>query len=84
MYICHHNPIKVRGFHQIENGDIFIQAKIVISFFKPKMVTSSLKQKNEPRLEITNNVVCGTSKASDLPAQMRSLIRAFASPLNIL
>ena len=38
---------------------------------------------NEPRHEISNNVVCATSKASDQPAHtrshMRSLIRAFAS-----
>ena len=34
----------------------------------------------EPQHEISNNVVCATSKASD----QRSLIRAFASRLNIL
>ena len=39
---------------------------------------------NEPRHEISNNVVCATSKASDQPAHTRSLIRAFASRLNIL
>ena len=38
----------------------------------------------EPRHEISNNVVCATSKASDQPAHMRSLIRAFASRLRIL
>ena len=38
----------------------------------------------EPQHEISNNVVCATSKASDQPALMRSLIRAFASCLNIL
>ena len=37
----------------------------------------------EPRHEISNNVVCATSKASDQPAHTRSLIRAFASRLNI-
>ena len=37
-----------------------------------------------PVHEITNNVVCGTSKASDQPAHTRSLIRAFASRLSIL
>ena len=31
-----------------------------------------------------NNVVCATSKVSDQPAHTRSLIRAFASRLNIL
>ena len=38
----------------------------------------------EPVHEISNNVVCATSKASDQPAHTRSLIRAFASRLNIL
>ena len=38
----------------------------------------------EPRHEISNNVVCVTSKGSDQPAHVRSLIRAFASRLNIL
>ena len=37
----------------------------------------------EPRHEISNNVVCGTSKSSDQPAHTSSLIRAFASRLNI-
>ena len=39
---------------------------------------------NEPVHEISNNVVCATSKASDRPAHTRSLIRAFASRLSIL
>ena len=38
----------------------------------------------EPEHEISNNVVCAISKGSDQPAHMRSLIRAFASRLNIL
>ena len=38
----------------------------------------------EPPHEISNNVVCATSKASDQPAHMRSLIGAIASRLNIL
>ena len=38
----------------------------------------------EPQHEISNNGVCATNKASDQPAHMRSLIRAFASRLNIL
>ena len=36
-----------------------------------------------PVHEISNNVVCATSKCSDQPAHTRSLIRAFASRLNI-
>ena len=39
---------------------------------------------NEQGHEISNNVVCATSKCSDQPAHTRSLIRAFASRLNIL
>ena len=39
---------------------------------------------NEPVHEISNNVVCATSEASDQPAHTRSLIRAFASRLSIL
>ena len=38
----------------------------------------------EPVREISNNVICATSKASDQPAHTRSLIRAFASRLSIL
>ena len=38
----------------------------------------------EPVHEISNSVVCATSKASDQPAHMRSLIRAFASRLSTL
>ena len=38
----------------------------------------------EPVHEISNNVVCASSKASDQPAHTRSLIRAFASCLSIL
>ena len=39
---------------------------------------------NEPVHEISNNVVCATSKASEQPAHTHSLIRAFASHLSIL
>ena len=38
----------------------------------------------EPRHEISDNVVCVTSKGSDQPAHNHSLIRAFASHFNIL
>ena len=37
-----------------------------------------------PVHDISNNVVCATSKASDQPVHTCSLIRAFASRLNIL
>ena len=38
----------------------------------------------EPWHEISNNVICATSKVSDQPAHTRSLVRAFACRLNIL
>ena len=40
--------------------------------------------KYEPPHEVSNNVVCVTSKGSDQPVHMRSLIKAFASRLNSL
>ena len=38
----------------------------------------------EARHEISNNMVCANSKDSDQPAHKRSLIKDFASRLNIL
>ena len=43
-----------------------------------------ISNKYEPVHEISNNVVCANSKASDQPVHTRSLIRAFASRLSIL
>ena len=48
------------------------------------MQEASIKIPVEPVHEISNNVVCATSKAADQPAHTRSLIRAFASHLSIL
>ena len=42
------------------------------------------KDKVMPVHEISSNVVCVTSKASDQPAHTRSLITAFASRLSIV
>ena len=44
----------------------------------------SLVSAFEPQHEISINVVCATSQASDQPAHTRSLTRAFANRLNIL
>ena len=38
----------------------------------------------EPQHEIANNVVCATSKGSEQPAHMRSVVTVFASRWNIL
>ena len=43
-----------------------------------------LKLTYEPCNEISNNVVCGTSKSSDQPAYTGRLVRAFASRLKII
>ena len=59
----------------------------------PKFIVSNQKEESirihrdnwfEPVHDISNNMVCATSKASDQPAHTRSLIRAFARRLNIL
>ena len=56
-----------------------------IGFVSGVDCTPLIKNKdNEPVHEISNNVVCAASKASDQPAHMRSLIRAFVSRLSIL
>ena len=54
----------------------------IVEFFSCQLKENTIKI--EPVHEISNNMVCATSKASDQPAHMRSLIRAFASRLNIL
>ena len=74
-------------------------ASLISSFSHPQQITniailetrgiikkneSKMKLSFEPQHEISNNVVCATSKASDQPAYTCSLIRAFASRLNIL
>ena len=53
-------------------------------FWDWQIIEMSQNIVNEPVHEISNNVICVTSKASDQPAHTRSLIRAFASRLSIL
>ena len=65
---------------EIEENNIMLG-----NVFKKSLPQKTLLfNENELRYEISNNVVCETSKASDQPAHTRSLIRAFASLLNIL
>ena len=52
--------------------------------YKRIFLLSNLHLLYEPRHEMSSNVVSATSKASDQPAHLRSLIRAFASRLHIL
>ena len=56
----------------------------VQTFLIRRRTRCSLIRIIEPVHEISNNVVCATSKGSDQPAHMRSLIRASASRLSIL
>ena len=49
-----------------------------------KFLKSSTHKTIEMRHGISNNVVCTSSIASDQPAHACSLIKAFASHLNIL
>ena len=73
----------------ISNGEVFLHCARVTSLtherikweFGPVVIEEMTL---EPRREISNNVVCATSKGSDQPVHMRSLIRAFASRINIL
>ena len=57
---------------------------ILYNFCHNLFIKADMKKIIEPVYEISNNVVCATSKASDQPACTRSLIRVFASRLNIL
>ena len=59
------------------------QYNLLIVFFLA-CVFLSLNIIYGPVHEISNNLVCANSKASDQPAHTRSLIRAFASRLSIL
>ena len=55
-----------------------------IAFVHSQVNTNTESTINELWHEISNNVVCATSKSSDQPAHTRGLIRACASSLHIL
>ena len=59
-------------------------ARNKVGFSRVVVYVSALFRKTifEPRHEISNNVVCATSKASDLPAHTCSLIKTIASRLS--
>ena len=60
----------------------YIVSKCVVTAHK--LIAHETTTEIESQHEISNNVVCATSKGSDQPAQTRSLVRAFANRLNIL
>ena len=68
---------------------VFLKNRDIISKIKRSKVTDyaaliGVDYTIEPVHDISNNVVCATTKASDQPAHTRSLIRAFASRSSIL
>ena len=70
--------------HGLRNFTMCYSAFLNVAFSKIlSSVIGSNKILNEPAHEISNNVICETSKAPDQPAHTRSLIRTFASGLSI-
>ena len=57
--------------------------KYQLSVRKKSRLIYFRNEKIVPRHEISNNIVCATSKCSDQPVHMYSLIRAFACRLNM-
>ena len=83
-----HNEYICSGFISLKVLNIIKENTMIKKMKKAwiKVLTKALEMFEwfEPQHEISNNVVCATSKGSDQPAHMGSLIRAFASRLNIL
>ena len=67
---CSHQPVQLQR--------LAIILKFCMKQVQLKIVPSREQITNEPWHEISNNVVCAISKASDQPAHTRSLVRAFA------
>ena len=59
---------------------VFLKNRNISPKIKRSKVTdyAALMHINEPPHEISNNLVCATSKVSDQPEHTPSLIRAFA------
>ena len=75
MWKVFHNSMGNLYFVEHFQGKVLLNSEIVL------LISSIII---EPVHEISNNVVCATSKASDQPAHTDSLIRVFASRLSIL
>ena len=76
MFVVYVDTPKMISDIHIAHGDMKCISRTVVVYARHLI--------SEPVHEISNNVVCATSKASDQPAHTRSLIRAFASRLSIL
>ena len=68
----------------IDLGINYIRHFIKVQFVNKGIEIINFPSIYEPVHDISNNVVCATSKASDQPALMRSLIRVFANRLHTL
>ena len=77
LHICLKAPCQKRRYRVDMLGNVTMAMYL-------SLTNMCLKEIYEPVHEISNNLVCATSKASDQPAHTRSLIRAFASRLSIL
>ena len=71
----------MRQFYECRNSSLILLLTLLLN---AKFKCTEPVFKYEPVHEISNNVVCATSKASDQPAHTRSLIKAFASRLSII
>ena len=88
---CHfvlRKPLK-EYFANNEDSDemqhcISVWLKISFLISKPKHVVGTFEPTKHLRHEISNNVVCATSKGSDQPAHMRSLTDAFSMNIKLL
>ena len=69
------------GIPTLKNVRDVLQTRIIKSRSKVNVTVTRIIK---PVHEISNNVICATSKASDQPAHTHCLIRAFASRLSIL
>ena len=58
--------------------------RILIHVINCYYIHIHLRHTHEPQIEISNNVVCATSKSSDQPAHTRSLIREYSMTVKLL
>ena len=85
-------PVLLNVLNLLRKSDKMQGKPHILSFFPTRLINSIkhehsckiLYKRFEPVHEISNIMVCATSKASDQPAHTQSLIRAFASCLIIL
>ena len=70
--------LEVAVSHKDETHCTYAWEGTVLIIYAPTQTNRSsvneMREINEPRHEISNDVVCATSKASDQPAHTRSLI----------